>query len=455
MPPHKNSKSPTSLTLRTYQVGFGDCFLLTFRYPDGNDKNILIDFGSNAQPKSAPKDLMPAIANDIASECKGKLHAVVLTHRHKDHIKGFATSKGKGSGDIIAGLKPDLVIQPWTEDPKASKNARTATSLHLTPNEQFAVSLEYMHEISAGIEAEARHLAQDEALASRSAFYVNLAMLGEEGIKNKSAVDNLARMAARPGASAEYVNHGYQSKLATILPGVTVTVLGPPDLDQSDAIKKERSADANEFWMLQSNVGRYVAAVSARRASSARESDQKTQALFPNAKRHSGDAPPQYARWLIQKLRAIRGGALLDIVRILDDAMNNTSVILLFEVNGNALLFPGDAQIENWQYTLDKLDKDAALKKRLANVSVYKVGHHGSRNATPKTLWANFARRGAPSKKGRLRTFVSTMANVYGKTEATAVPRATLVRALKSDSTFFSTQSITGDIKHTEEIDLT
>jgi hypothetical protein len=290
---------------------------------------------------------MMQIAKDIAAECKGKLDAIVLTHRHKDHIQGFTTSKGKGTGDIIAGLKPDLVIQPWTEDPKAKPKATAATT---TPNEAFALSLDYMHEISAGIVAEALRLAQDEPLPSKSEFYVNLAMLGEEGIKNKSAVENLAAMSKRPGASGEYVNHGYKSKLEALLPGVSVTVLGPPTLDQSTAIKKERSKDANEFWMLQSNVGRFLAAAL---TDGSKDPDPEHKVLFPKAKRWLEKTPPQYARWLIPKLRSIRGGALLDIVRILDDAMNNTSVILLFEVNGNAFLFPGDAQIENWEYTLD------------------------------------------------------------------------------------------------------
>ena len=89
----------------------------------------------------------------------------------------------------------------------------------------------------------------------------------------------------------------------------------------------------------------------------------------------------------------------------MDDAMNNTSIILLFEVNGQSFLFPGDAQIENWEFTL----KQAALMKRLANVTFYKVGHHGSRNATPKSLWKNFANRGAEGTPNRLRTVMSTM----------------------------------------------
>jgi len=41
MPPD----TPKSLTIRTYQVGFGDCFLLSFEYPT-EKKHVLIDFGS-------------------------------------------------------------------------------------------------------------------------------------------------------------------------------------------------------------------------------------------------------------------------------------------------------------------------------------------------------------------------------------------------------------------------
>lgn len=132
------SPKPKALTLRTYQVGFGDCFLLTFRYrpADGiEDRRVLIDFGSTGQPKGAGDKLMLRVAQNIAEACGrdkdgkgGKLHAVVATHRHKDHISGFSTTaKGNGSGDIIASLEPDVVVQPWTEDPDAGPNATHAT----------------------------------------------------------------------------------------------------------------------------------------------------------------------------------------------------------------------------------------------------------------------------------------------------------------------------------------
>lgn len=158
---------------------------------------------------------------------------------------------------------------------------------------------------------------------------------------------------------------------------------------------------------------------------------------------HSSKRPPEYACWFVPKVRAIRASVLQGIVRILDDALNNTSVILLFEAGGKAFLFPGDAQIENWEYTL----KNKKLMNRLAKVDFYKVGHHGSRNATPKSLWGKFAKRGASGKKGRMTTVVSTMAGKYNKSVEGEVPRATLIAALKSKTTFYSTQSLKGKKK--------
>src|SRR5262249_47303850 len=82
-------KAPQKLQIRMYQVGFGDCFLLTFKYSKDKkqDKHVLVDFGTTAQPDA----LMVEIANDIAKVTGGKLTAVVATHRHRDHISGFAT----------------------------------------------------------------------------------------------------------------------------------------------------------------------------------------------------------------------------------------------------------------------------------------------------------------------------------------------------------------------------
>jgi hypothetical protein len=68
----------------------------------------------------------------------------------------------------------------------------------------------------------------------------------------------------------------------------------------------------------------------------------------------------------------------------LDSATNNTSLVLAFELgdHGPVLLFAADAQIGSWKswLTLPEFDTAALLRRTV----FYKVGHHGSHNATLK-----------------------------------------------------------------------
>jgi hypothetical protein len=411
---------PKKLTLRSYQVGFGDCFLLTFHY-DGRpgDRHVLIDFGSTGQKKSHGENLMVRVAQDIKKETGGKLHAIVATHRHKDHISGFATNaKQTASGDIIASCKPDVIIQPWTEHPKARVDAKQAPST-LNKTQSFGASLMNMHEIAESvlIEAERRKSMLGKTL------HRELTFLGDDNLSNMSAVENLMRM----GKRHYYLNYGSRSGLESVLPGVKIRVLGPPNLKQSEEITSQRSKDEDEFWQLQALSNRFVI--------------QKNPTLFNGAKTYSTTNAPGATRWFVQRVRALRGEQMLSIVRALDKVMNNTSLILLFEVGGKKLLFPGDAQIENWSYALSK----PVIKRLLAGVDLYKVGHHGSRNATPRTLWNNFSKRSNKQTRNRLETFNSTMPGKHGKSASkTEVPRKTLVDALKGWSNYHTTESIKG-----------
>ena len=219
------ARRPSSLTLRAYRVGFGDCFLLTFHYARGGDRHVLIDFGSTGRPKGIKADLMTRIARDIATECNGKLHAVVATHRHKDHISGFATEEdGSGTGDIIRGLNPDVVVQPWTEDPDLEPDATGPKALLGThdgesrTNRSFVAALSSMHLVAAAAKSEAQRL---QAVGAPRALVQQLAFLGENNLANRSAVDNLMTM----GRRRVYVRYGSKSGLETLLVGGGAAVL--------------------------------------------------------------------------------------------------------------------------------------------------------------------------------------------------------------------------------------
>ncbi len=396
---------------------------------------------------------MKKVADDIATRCGrkngkgGQLHAVIATHRHADHINGFAT-KGKreapdASGDVIRSLEPRFVVQPWTEDPDLDPKALApAEAAKIGGARGFAALLAGMQSAAAGIVEEAVRLgakrltppgageesasgsAQSPGMgkARQVAFVGQIRFLGEDNIANRSAVENLIAMGKAKGAKALYLHADTTANLG--LPGVRTHVLGPPTLKQSEAIRKMRSADNVEFWMLLGATGtKFTAAAGVP---------------FPGRDCVDGARVPDHARWLRDHVRSARAETLLGIVRTLDKQMNNTSLILVFEVGGARLLFPGDAQIENWQYAL----ANPEYRRLLADTTLYKVGHHGSRNATPKAgLWDHFAKRSAKDGADRMWSVVSTMAGKHGTTEATRVPRKTLVEALEHDTNFRTTQN--------------
>jgi hypothetical protein len=411
--------TPKSLTIRTYQVGFGDCFLLSFEYP-AEKKHVLIDFGSTGLPKDAPDNLMQQVAKQIKADCENKLHVVVATHRHKDHISGFATKADKtGTGDIIAALKPDLVVQPWTEEPGLQPDATAPAEGNGQKNPQrlYAASLAQMQnyfEVALQNLDGLRDMIDSVQLAE-------LDFLGDDNISNRSAIENL--MAMGKDGKSSYVHFGKSSRLEEVLPGVKVTVLGPPTLEQSQAIRSEKSKDPDEFWQL-TRLDTPAFAAPPRKC------------LFENAEVEDN---PIYARWFREQAAQVHAESLLSLVRILDDAMNNTSVILLFDVGGKLLLFPGDAQIENWSYALKHED----IQERLKAVSVYKVGHHGSLNATPKaSLWSFFQFKNEKEGENRLCTLLSTMEGKHGSVKShTEVPREALLNELKTESNLTATNT--------------
>jgi hypothetical protein len=405
------SSSPKAAELRAYQVGFGDCFLLSFRYdlPE-EDRHLLIDFGSTERPAGAPKRsvMLRRVADDIKDRCGGRLHAVIATHRHADHINGFATTKKQdGPGDVIRSCKPAFVLQPWTEAPDAPADPLT---------QQFTHRLHALHGFSAVVARDLGRLRSVRGLSPkvlRALRVLAANNAGDAKPANRSAVENLAAI-GREGTPF-FLSYGQSVDLA--LPGVQVHVLGPPTLEQSKEILRQRYSYPEEFWQLVRDSSPVVSG---------------EVPLFSAPATPVGQWAPQHARWLIRRLTSLRSEQLLEMVRILDDVLNNTSLILLFTFRDQKLLFPGDAQWENWSYAL----KQEGTEDLLKGATLYKVGHHGSRNATPRALWGMI-------QGEQIRSVLSTKPGRHGTAEDNSeVPRASLVKELRRNHKFFSTQDL-------------
>ena len=98
--------APGLLRVRAYNVGFGDCILLSFGYPDGTTRHALVDFGSTKLPANGVS--LTQVADHIRAEIDGQLAVVAATHRHADHISGFAGDSEHRGAATLDG-------EPWTD----------------------------------------------------------------------------------------------------------------------------------------------------------------------------------------------------------------------------------------------------------------------------------------------------------------------------------------------------
>ena len=406
------SRSPSRIDFRAYNVGFGDCLLLSFAYAQATDgrteRHILIDFGTNKQATGGPS--LRDIAALIEADTHGKLDVVVLTHRHRDHLSGFDPAIG---GATIAKLHPDAIVRPWTEIPDGAPATPTPPAGHglataeglpaaRTPNQQSLLDIlsagaRFAHEMTA-IPFAGRLTVAESALSGMAAMQLG----------NDRAIGQLNDLAA--GSSAHYLRFGDPLAL-DMLPGVSLTVLGPPDPDKWPSIMHQ-AAQSTEYWL---GAGRAdPAALAAAASNSPIRADAGASRLLE----------PGPGRWLIDRLDDHLVRSAERLVHQLDGVLNNTSLVLLVEAAGHRILLSGDAEVENWSYALTGAPNHQAICDRLRKVELWKVGHHGSRNATPKqSLYPLLAQPGLSRT-----AVVSTLVGFYDKTNP--VPNQALLDGL-------------------------
>ena len=93
-----HKKPPTDkVTIRMYRMGFGDCFLLSIPH-DGGLRKVLIDCGTIKRDPNLKKGaghVAKQVIKDIGdADGTARIDILIATHRHKDHVTGFADLPG-------------------------------------------------------------------------------------------------------------------------------------------------------------------------------------------------------------------------------------------------------------------------------------------------------------------------------------------------------------------------
>lgn len=324
-----------SIRIRMYRVGFGDCFLLSFP-EDGEYRHVLVDCGVHARGDIGTMDRIVA---DIEKETGGKLALVVATHAHQDHISGFGRCKKVFSKFSEVGQ----VWMPWTENPEdnqAAKLKRKRIALAMQLEQHFALA----------------------GNASKEAMAAVANIVG-----NQVALDFL-HSGFNGKAKVRYLEAGDKIKKPPIL-GLSVKALGPP---RDQVFLSKMDPPVSQRYLRLGDSGQPLQANVLKPFGDKWVLSRQDKALA-HLRMNAGNEK--------ELNKQLGDSSLEELAFTIDQALNNTSVVLLLTFSGQGLLFPGDAQYGNWKAWLDQEGADELL----AGVRFYKISHHGSYNATPKS----------------------------------------------------------------------
>ena len=370
VPPKSVPPSSSRARIRMYRVGLGDCFLLTFYTTP--PQHMLIDCGmfkgSRLNKDQKEQDLQRAIVENIASETGKKLDVVVVTHEHMDHVSIFNSAK-----DIFEGVDFEEAWFGWVEDPK-NDAAKKLREKYEGLKQSLATALASLQGL-AGSDPD-----QYEALHSGVASVAEFTGLGAKG-----------EIAEQPRAAMNFVDKRAKKKRygspgdEWTFAGTKVHVLGPPTAEKQ--LRKMERAGASydrAFGVMDETA----------ESSDLAWFPFSAQWRRPFKKDPDWNADPRIAA-ILARYREARDAwrridnlaldASSDLALQMDKHINNTSLALAFEFdNGDVLLFPGDAQVGNWDSWFEIKKEGLDVNKLLERTIFYKVGHHGSHNATLK-----------------------------------------------------------------------
>lgn len=360
--------------IRMYRQGLGDCFLVSLPR-EGRAFHLLVDCGVILGTET-PAETMTAVVEDIAAQTDGKLDLLIATHEHWDHLSGFLQAPAAWSNIAVSN-----VWLPWTEnpeDPLAKKLGRQ--------RRQAVKSLRMAQRRLRGM----RHA--NRAVAAQVEELQEL--LGFFGAGSNSTSDALD--AVRALGAVDYRYPG-EKPIALRGTGARVFVLGPPHDEKQ--IKRTDPSKKNQETYSMSAMSVFAAnmesalegkpdspfplhSIPLERARQMPFFRDHYYAPLPSDQLPDQDWRTVDAAWL---------GSASDLALKLNDATNNTSLAFALELKGgDVLLFAADAQVGSWlswqELRWEDGRKEVGGPELLARSIFYKVGHHGSHNATLRTL---------------------------------------------------------------------
>ena len=441
---------------RLYCHGLGDCNLIEISKPTGGSFWVLIDCGIHTSALGGSARVAAVVA-DIRS-LTDRLDVVVATHEHWDHISGFHTA-----ADGFAAFTVGEVWLAWTEDPADAQ----ARALDRFKGEALAA----VAGAAVRLRADPRQGALANGLDAMLGFEFGLA--GERSRDAREAVKALAPNNIR------YLEPGSIAPLPAGL-GVTAYVLGPPrDLamlalrDDAASTYGIASALNNGFGLafgdvdidddmgapFDSTEGMPLSTLGDGRAGvegfvrdhyngkARRDSLPVTDDEDPNR-------PLRDQAW--RRIDSDWLGSAAELAMQLDNRTNNTSLVLAFDLGpagsgeGDVLLFAADAQVGNWRsWTGDKAADgvvhpglkfaDGTTSPDLIKRTVlYKVGHHGSGNATLRPLGLE------AMVSPKLTAFIPTDEVMAKKVKWGAIPEPTLIERLREKGRVIRSDDVGG-----------
>lgn len=379
-----------SIRIRMYRVGFGDFFLVTFSNGT-NSAHVLVDCGVHAKPTGS----IGAAVEQLATDTDKHLALIIVTHRHADHISGFAME-----ADQFSGFTVDRIWMSWFENPQDA--AAKALQANLV---SVAQSLKLSFAARGADDGNQYFLMAQNATGGTD---------GTGGSLNDKALAVIhGGFANRP--PIDYLKAGDPATLPASMSdlGVSATILGPP-------------IDPTLVGQMDSKTHQYLDQLSADLSASTDARPVFDPAFDDDC---SVFVCEGYSAEDLKAVEARIAGSQPNVVEAIaqkaDNTLNNQSVVTLFEFAGKKLLFAGDAQWGNWQNFLfggafgtpghEGLTSDA--KAILGAIDFYKVGHHGSTNATPIDA--------LEAMRDGLAAMCSTAVDAYNQ-----VPRGPLLDAL-------------------------